>query len=415
MGKKQNKIDRRNFLKTVGAAGLGSVFASTEVIAGPNEPNTVDPNAPKAQEPKFPQVPRRELGKTGVKVASLCLGGAFDFEQNQILLRRSLDWGVNYWDTADCYNGGRSESGIGKFFGKYPGRRKEVFLVSKSDKHNPVGMQKLLERSLERMKTDYIDMYFLHSIDNPKYFNEEVKAWAEKAKKAKKIRLFGFSTHKNMAQCLAAAAKLGWIDGIMTRYNFRFMQDAKMQVAVEACYKAGIGLVAMKTQGGGPIKTDSELDQKMAGHFLQRGFTQHQAKLKAIWHDKRFASICSSMPNVAILIANVAAALDKTKLTKDDMNFLGEFARATCSGYCAGCGNICDRALPDTPYVSDIMRYLMYYNSYGDRDRARELFAQIPAGVRNKLPAVDYSVAEAHCPQRLPIAELVAEAIRKLA
>jgi hypothetical protein len=121
------------------------------------------------------------------------------------------------------------------------------------------------------------------------------------------------------------------------------------------------------------------------------------------------------MENVTLVRSNVAAVLDKTKLTKKDRYILSSYAQAACSGYCAGCGNICDRALPDTPYVSEIMRYLMYYNSYGDRDTARQLFAQIPAGVRNKLLAVDYSPAEVHCPQHLPIAELVAEAVRKLA
>ncbi|MHC4692642.1 MAG: aldo/keto reductase, partial [Planctomycetota bacterium] len=66
-------------------------------------------------------------------------------------------------------------------------------------------------------------------------------------------------------------------------------------------------------------------------------------------------------------------------------------------------------------YVSDIMRYLMYYNSYGDRDGARSLFAQIPASVRNKLLDIDYKHAEARCPQHLPISNLVAEAVGKLA
>ncbi|MBA7708462.1 hypothetical protein ES703_117361 [subsurface metagenome] len=88
---------------------------------------------------------------------------------------------------------------------------------------------------------------------------------------------------------------------------------------------------------------------------------------------------------------------------------------ATCDGYCAGCANICNSALPDTPYVSDIMRYLMYYNSYGDKERARGLFAQIPGSVRNRLLNTDYSLAEARCPQHLPIAKLVAEAVSKLA
>ena len=121
------------------------------------------------------------------------------------------------------------------------------------------------------------------------------------------------------------------------------------------------------------------------------------------------------MNNLALLNLNVAAVLDKTRLTQEDVQALAEYARATCSGYCAGCANICDSALPDMPYVSDIMRYLMYYNSYGRQDGARGLFAQIPRSVRSKLLSIDYGPAEACCPQRLPIAGLIADAVANLA
>lgn len=88
---------------------------------------------------------------------------------------------------------------------------------------------------------------------------------------------------------------------------------------------------------------------------------------------------------------------------------------AICGGYCIGCAYICDAATPDTPYTSDIMRYLMYYNSYGQQQQARELFAQIPGNVRNRLLSTDYSPAEIRCPQHLPIGKLIAEAVSKLA
>jgi hypothetical protein len=57
----------------------------------------------------------------------------------------------------------------------------------------------------------------------------------------------------------------------------------------------------------------------------------------------------------------------------------------------------------------------MYYNNYGEKDKARELFAQIPSEVRNKLLRTNYSLAEARCPQHLPIGKLIAEAVNKLA
>ena len=120
------------------------------------------------------------------------------------------------------------------------------------------------------------------------------------------------------------------------------------------------------------------------------------------------------MKNIRELTSNVAAALDKTKLTQSDTRALTEYARATCDGYCAGCANICNSALPNAPYISDIMRYLMYYNSYGRHDEARKLFAQIPANVRNKLLSTDFTPAETRCPQHLPISSLVSEAVTRL-
>lgn len=416
MKKEQDKINRRQFMKTMGAAGLApacagltDTFASAQIKAGPNEPNA----PPKAQKPKSPQVPRRKLGKTGVDVPCLSLGTMFNVVDNQTILRKTLQWGVSYWDTAHGYVGGNSELGIGKFLSKNPQVRKELFIATKASGAKSIAdVEKRLQSSLKRMNTRYIDLYYgVHVLSDPARLTDELKRWAESAKKRKLIRFFGFSTHKNMAKCLAAAARLDWIDVIMTSYNFRLMRDPEMQAAVEACHKAGIGLIAMKTQAK-KIKTAE--DKKLAGHFLNRGFTEGQAKIKVVLEDKRFSSACVGRGSVAHLLLNVAAVLDKTKLTQADIAVLREYAQVTCSGYCAACAEICDSVLPNVPCVSDIMRYLMYYNSYGEQDRARELFAKIPGNVRNRLLSTDYSLAEARCPQHLPIGELVAEAVSKL-
>jgi len=409
MNEKQSTIDRRNFLKAVGAAGLGSVLASTGAIAGPNQSNA-------EEKPKYPQVPRRKLGKTKVKIPCLSFGTYQVDVDNQILLRKTLQYGVNFWDTAYNYGGGNSELGIGKFLDKNPKVRKNLFLATKaSGARTPVGMEKRLATSLKRMNTDYIDLYFgIQQCSNPAWLTDEVRMWAESAKKRKLIRHFGITTHQNIAIVLAAAAKMPWIDAIMTSYNFYLAQDTELKAAIDACHKAGIGLIAMKTQGMGQ-KIKTEADKKLTEHFLQRGFTKGQAKIKLVLEDKRFSSACVGMKNVSVLNSNVAAAFDKTKLTQADMQVFKEYAEATCNGYCAGCADICNSALADVPYVSDIMRYLMYYNSYGEQAEARRLFAQIPVGVRNKLLDMDYNLAEARCPQCMPIRELIAEAVSKLA
>jgi hypothetical protein len=384
-----------------------------------------EPDKPQAkQEHEFPQVPRRKLGKTGTKVSCLALGTIFDVLENQTVLRNAVKWGVTYWDTAPDYAGPNSELGIGKFIADNPKLRKKLFISTKaSDAVTIEDTEKALQASLKRLHTDYIDLYHVmdrvkgygyagHGLSDPSYLTPEVKKWAESAKKRKLIKFFGFPTHQNMAQCLHAAAKLGWIDVVMPLYNFRLMQDSDMKSAIEACHKAGIAVVAMKTQAR-RIVTDE--DKKLTEHFTKRGFTEGQAKIKAVLQDERIASACVRMENIGLVTQNVAATLDKTKLSAADMRVLEDYARATCSGYCAGCAHICAAALPDAPYISDIMRFLMYYNSYGDTERARKLFARIPAAVRSRLLDIDYGEAEARCPQHLPIAKLVAEAVGKLA
>ncbi len=418
MGKKQNKINRRNFLKTVGVLGIGSAIASVKAKADTNEPNTTQ----KIKEAKFPELPRRKLGRSGVELPVLANGLMFDVTENQTILRANIQHNVTYWDTAYGYAGGNSEIPIGTFLKKNPEIRQKLFIVTKASKieveKDTVAeqLEQRLQESLKRMNIDYIDLYYgVHGCDNPdSQLTEKMQKWAEGAKKRKLIRLFGFSTHTNMEKCLMAASKLNWIDAIMTKYNVALMQNPQMQEAVQACHEAGVGLIAMKVLLG-VQKRQPEAEYKMVTHFLEKGYTREQALIKAVLDDKRITAACIRMENVTFLRSNVAAVLDKTSLTQADADVFKKYAAAICSGYCTGCAYICDAALPDTPCVSDVMRCLMYYNSYGDRDGARELFAQIPGNVRNRLLSTDYSPAEACCPQHMPIAELVAEAVHKLA
>jgi len=404
----KNSISRRDFLKTAGAVGTGSLIAAGGPFA-----LAASESAEKKLEAI--EIPVRPFGKTGVNVSVLSLGTMFDIPSNQLLLRQALNWGVTYWDTADCYEGGKSEAGIGQFFKKNPEARKKVFLVTKSDPRDPDGMSGMLKRSLERMNTDYVDLYFIHGMKWIQEIHKDTRAWADKAKAEGKIKFFGFSTHSNMEECMMAAARLGWIDGIMMSYNFRIMHTDKMKEAVKACVQAGIGLTAMKTQGGGSVKVESEAELKMAGRFLKQGFTDKQAKLKAVWEDPDVSSICSQMPNMTVLMSNVAAALDRTKLSAEDSALLGQYALETCSSYCAGCAEICESAVAGAPPIRDVMRYLMYYHSYGERDMAREHFAQLPEELRLRLASMDFSAAERRCPQGIEIGRLMKEATTALA
>ena len=318
MKENYNTINRRGFLKTMGAAGIGTLLSWRQIKAGPNEPNAKGTE----QEAEILRVPRRKLGKTVIEVPILSLGIEFNAVENQTVLQKALDFGVNYWDTAETYAGGNSARGVGKFLQNNPKVRGELFIATKASgtkgsydelKPEAADIERCLEGSLKRLNSKYIDVYFgFHGLSEPVYLTEELRGWARSAKERKLIRFFGFSTHENMAECLLAAAKLDWIDVVMTAYNFRLMQDTEMQSAVEACHKAGIGLIAIKTQAFGQ-KFETEGDKKLVKDYLERGFTEGQAKIKVVLDDKRFSSACVGMENVDLLRTNVAAVLDRTE------------------------------------------------------------------------------------------------------
>jgi len=411
MNKKKRQYSRRDFFKITGAAGIGSILGSVDQAASAA---SVSDSA----KPGLVTVPTRPFGKTGVNVSILSLEGTYNLKSRQLLLRQALKMGVTYWDTASSYSGGNSERGIGKYFARYPEDRQKVFLVTKSGASDPDGLSQHLYASLERMQTPYVDLFFIHGVSDvdDDVNTPEIKKWAERAKTEGKIRFFGFSTHKNMEQCLMEGARLGWIDGIMASYNYRLMHTPAMKQAAEACMQAGIGLTAMKTQATwisnfySDVGKQSEIASQLTEQFVARGFTPEQAKLKAVWENPAIASICSAMPNLTYLQANVAAALDKTGLSADDHRILNQYARETAGGYCAGCARLCESALADNIPVSDVMRYLMYYHKYGMRRRAIQKFNNLPAGYRRRLRSMDYSKAEGACPQNIPIASFMQHA-----
>jgi len=408
---KGTDLTRREFVTTVGLAGLAGL-----AVAGAGATGAIAAPEPPAGAVKAETLPKRKLGKTGVDVSILALGGMFDTINNQLLLRQAMKWGVTYWDTAQSYGNGLSEEGYGRFFARNPEARKEIFLVTKVHPKSS-NFTELLDNSLKRLRTGYVDLLFVHGLTGIGELTPTIRDFAAEMKKAGKIKFFGFSTHTNMEDCLLGAAKLDWIDAVMLAYNFRVMHAPMMQEAINTAAKAGIGLVAMKSQAGRPGKHEigGEAKLEMAQRFLQRGFTDKQAKLKVVWETPQIASLCSQMPNLTILSANVAAGLDLPKLAREELESLRRYALETKSEYCAGCGKICQEAVGGTVPVNEVMRCLMYYREYGDPELAKLTFAGLHPEVRQRLAEVDYSRAEQACPQGLAIGELMRQAREILA
>jgi predicted aldo/keto reductase-like oxidoreductase len=116
------------------------------------------------------------------------------------------------------------------------------------------------------------------------------------------------------------------------------------------------------------------------------------------------------MPNLTILATNAVAAVDQTRLSQLDRAVLAQYAKDTSSDYCAGCGRLCSEVLAKRVPINDVMRSLMYLNSYQDLGLARSSFETLPAETSALLTQLDFSEAERSCPRDLPIGRLMQEA-----
>ncbi len=445
MKTEKKTMGRRTFLKTgIGCASLALSDGLSGNVLGAETVN----------ESSSRKMPTRTLGRTGFAVSILGMGGSIDASGYQTLLRVGLNMGVNYWDSSNSYGNGKNEQAIGQFYGKYPEDRKKVFQATKASRTtDPAKMTEQLNLSLERMQTDYIDLYLIHMLQDPALLTPEIKAWVEQKKKEKKIHFFGFSCHANMARMLSHASTLGWIDAVTASYNYQLMKDDDMNSALDACTKAGMGLIAMKTQGqrigppqnmpsgrqgmpqqgpeGQPGGQDGETlgpppgmqsqgsgqdqdDLSAMSHFMEKGYTLEQAKLKAVWEDKRISVCLSEMTNLTILKDNVEAAVDGVKLSGGDREVLERYAAYNRPYYCPGCMR-CESVMGQESRIADVLRYMMYYNSYAKTDDARRLFRELPEQVKSGMASRDYSQAEVVCPNRIEIGRAMKKAALTLA
>lgn len=205
-------------------------------------------------------IPRRPLGKTGTQVSIIGVGGyhlgsADSADEATKIVNHALDAGINFFDNAWEYHDGQSEEWLGKGLA---GRRKEAVVMTKVCTHGrdkKVAMQ-MLDESLRRLRTDYLDIWQIHEViyDNDPDFifkpNGAAEALAQ-AKQQGKVRLVGFTGHKNPAIHLKMLAHDFPFDTVQMPLNpfdasFRSFEE---RVLPEA-RKRGMAVFGMKSLGG---------------------------------------------------------------------------------------------------------------------------------------------------------------------
>ena len=264
-----SKSTRRNFL--IASAGVAGIIVGCKNLQGNSSTNAATPKS----------MPEQVLGKTGVKVPIFGLGGAGqtplsskEKEGDAIaLIERSLQLGIRYFDTAANY--GPSEDYLGKVL---PSQRSDLFLASKTDQRDRDGAWRELERSLKRLKTDYLDLWQMHHVS----FTEELdtifsasgamKA-VEEAKEQKIIRFTGITGHHE-PDVIAEGLRRYPFDTTLIPVNAadRYHPRPFLPVVLPVAQEKNVGVIAMKVPAYGRLFKPGGLDgmQQAMGYSLSQ-------------------------------------------------------------------------------------------------------------------------------------------------
>ncbi len=253
------------------------------------------------------------LGTAGVKVSRICLGTAFragpDDATCLATIDRAIDQGINFIDCANAYGRGRSESLLGQAL---QGRRDRVVLTTKvrsamGEGPNDSGLSRVhimrqVEDSLQRLQTDYIDLYLAHSVDPETPIEETLRAFDDLVRQGK-VRYTGCSNYPAWQVCKAL-----WISDrrhqtafACCQEHFNLLDRRIERELVPLCLAEGLGLMTYSAVAVGLLTGQYRRGQTPPAHSLWARREQHLQKLLTPETDRVIEAVCT-----------MAAAHDKT-------------------------------------------------------------------------------------------------------
>lgn len=289
-------------------------------------------------------LPQRQLIRNGEKVTSFCLGGYhLGFTENpkeaERMVERSIELGVRFFDNARRYHDGRSEEYMGKFL--TPKYRDQIFLMTKAPAQTGEGVKKQLEESLKALKTDYVDLWQIHTFTTPEDVDRRLEAGVLdaflEAKQQGKTRYIGFTGHQNPKTHLYFLKRLDELgielDTCQMPLNvcdpsFESFEKHVLPVLLEKKY----GVIAMKTMAGGSMMggridtTPQDISTKDIPDVVSKTELTY-ANLHQYVYSLPVSALCSGCRFTYELEANVKVLREMKKLSESDKQKLVEYAK----------------------------------------------------------------------------------------
>lgn len=330
-----------------------------------------------------------------------------DYERAKHLIDLCMEQGINYYDTAYIYHGGKSEEFLGKALAEYP--RDSFYVTDKYNFQAEPDYRKQFGEQLVRLGMERIDFYLLHGIQD--HFAEAMVrngciAYFDEQKRQGKIRYLGFSFH-GTPQMLKSLLKLYAWDFVQIQLNYYdwYFQDAKE--LYEILEEAGIPVMVMEPVHGGLL---ADLTEEAAKELLAGDTEKSQASWAMRW--------VMALPNVQVVLSgmsdesqvmdNIKTFSEAQPLTEEDQERIQRAARIQHSSVAVACTG-CRYCTPNCPQGLDIPFLLKNYNEakIGGAWRIGHL-KELP---QEKQPAacIGCGACAEHCPQGFHIPQVLKE------
>jgi len=354
--------NRRDFIvKPIVWAGAASVLSKTDLLSAESTSGAML---------------QRTLGRTGITLPIVSMG-VMNADVPGVV-RRAYELGIRHFDTAAVYQNGRNEEMVGSVV-KEMGIRDKVIISTKlgtraSFQNTAEAKHGLIDRfdaSLKRLQMDHVEILYHHGVDSAEHAKSEAQIEVLQAlKKQGKTRFIGISTH-DAVPVLNAVIPLNVFDVALVTINYTMAHDAEKLATIERAAKAGIGIVAMKTQAGGTVRPDSKLPKELPPE-------SQTALLKWVLNHDYIATAIPGFTSYEQLEQDFSVVRNLA-YTEPEKRFLGDKAFVAQAEFCQQCGQ-CREDCPQRVDIPALMRSHMYAVQYRNVGMARHVLAKSEPG-----------------------------------
>ena len=349
-------------------------------------------------------------------------GTGIDLDKAEREVMRAIRGGVNYLDTAYIYPG--SEAAVGKILERNH-CRDQVYIATKLPQYlikSAAGIEKTFQEELSRLRTDHIDYYLMHMITDIAQWEKleklGIRDWIAAKKATGQIRHIGFSYHGSTDMFLKVLNAYDW-EFCQIQYNYMDEHSQAGRRGLTAAHEKGIPVIIMEPLRGGRLANKlpkSALD--LIAHN-SRGYTAPEWSLRWLWDQEAVTCVLSGMNSIEMIDENLksAATAHAGSFTDADFAFIRDLKAEISAKTRVGCTG-CSYCMP-CPHGVDIPGTFRCLNEIDidGRFTALKEYYQTTA-IRKKSACASMCVGcgrcERHCPQQLPIRDLLRQAAKEL-